>query len=162
MPLVKILPSDKIRTMNLYKLPVLVMSLFLLASCGAAVKPGSSFTIEGLTEVSELYDEDETELSRVSIRDFDRKSAGSQVEVFWAIPEASVEGFVIHYGYSPHKLDHEVFLWSEDLEVALENDMMVYKHYLKDVHPQKRIFITISAFNEDGIPSEPSSLIEVN
>jgi len=137
-----------------------IVSLIALASCSAA-KPGSSISIEGLTEVSETDSESEAETSQVSIRNFEKIDSGTQVEVFWAIPEISVEGFVIHYGYSPNSLDQEVFLWAEDLEVALENDRMVYKHFLEDIHPQRRIFISISAFNEEGITSKPSPVMEV-
>ena len=85
----------------------------------------------------------------------------SDVEVLWEIPQKSVDGFVVRYGYNREALDGQVKLAAGEVE-KLDDPVhgLVYHYVLRNVPPDKKVFVTVSAFQGQR-ESQPSVLLEV-
>lgn len=85
----------------------------------------------------------------------------SDVEVLWEIPQRSVDGFVVRYGYSREVLDGQVKLAAGEVE-RFDDPVhgMVYHYVLRNVPPDRKVFVTVSAFQGQR-ESEPSVVLEV-
>lgn len=83
------------------------------------------------------------------------------IQVVWKIPEESVDGFVIHYGYDRSSLNQEVKLSLSTLERYEDpQNGPVYRYYLSGTESKRSVFLSISAF-KDSYVSEPTEIVEV-
>ena len=90
-----------------------------------------------------------------------QKSAPTDVEILWEIPQQPVDGFVIRYGFSRSGLDKTVKVKAMDIE-KIDDPVHgpVIRYLLKDIPSDKRIYITVSAYSGDK-ESDASGMFEV-
>lgn len=86
----------------------------------------------------------------------------SGVEVLWEIPAEPVDGFVIRYGYDRASLLQEKKVSASQLERFEDARFgFVYRFVLKDVEPNKPVFVSLTAFNGSKL-SAPSPAFQVH
>jgi len=90
-----------------------------------------------------------------------RRPAVSDVEILWEIPNKPVDGFVIRHGYSRDNLENSARIAAGDVE-KVEDPVhgTVYHYLLKNLPPDKKVYITVSAF-VGSAESAPSTTLEV-
>ncbi len=99
---------------------------------------------------------------RPSIKNVEPPAApNTRVEIVWEIPKDSVDGFVIRYGFSRTDLRYSERVQSAELD-RMEDPKFgfVYRYVLKNMPPEKTVFVTLAAFT-GALESEPSSVFEV-
>ncbi|MCI5064897.1 hypothetical protein MRY87_04140 [bacterium] len=87
--------------------------------------------------------------------------ATDEVEVLWKIPEETVEGFVLQYGFQENDLPNEVVLELSEIEKYDDPEFgFVYRYVLKNIPPSERIFVRL-ATRSDGKQTPFSEAFEV-
>lgn len=89
------------------------------------------------------------------------EKVSTKVEVTWVVPEVTVDGFILKYGFSKEVQDQEKKVLVKDLELKKDKDHgSVYKYVVENVPQGKDVFVRISAFLGDEV-SEPSDVMKV-
>lgn len=91
----------------------------------------------------------------------DPESLSSRVEVSWAPPEKSVDGYILNYGYQKDNLSLEQTVMTADLEEKEDLELgRVYSTVLVNLEYKKPVFVSIIAFKGEN-KSAPSEVMEV-
>lgn len=94
------------------------------------------------------------------------KSDESSVEIIWAIPQDPVDGFIIRYGITKAKLDHELKLKTNEIEKFQDpSHGQVYRHRIEKLSSREPVFVSLIAFTstptKGEVLSSPTEIIEV-
>ena len=85
----------------------------------------------------------------------------SDVEIVWQVPEESVDGFVLYYGYEEAALDSEVSVSVDQIEQLDDPDYgKLYRYVLEGVVPDKTVYVAIASVQGDTT-SERSEVIAI-
>ncbi len=83
------------------------------------------------------------------------------IEILWAIPSDSVDGYLIRYGYARDKLEFERKLSLDQVETFEDaKHGFVYRHLLEDIAPDKKLYLSLVSLRGE-LQSEPSEILEV-
>lgn len=104
----------------------------------------------------------DTSSSAVEIKRLEKQevheSTLSDIEVTWKVPDAPVDGFTIHYGYSPTNISSDVRVEARTL-IPEEDPRLgpVYRYRLVNLPKTTPVYVTISAYlgAEESYPSDP-------
>lgn len=101
--------------------------------------------------------------TKVGVEDFEvsKDRTISDIEVIWQIPEETVDGYLITYGYEPENLDQQVKLQAQSIEKFEDKHHgFVFRHVLSGIPLSKTVYISISAYN-GNVVSGPSKTFKV-
>ena len=148
---------------KLFRMIILFTLGYALSFCSypdeSLIPPGANDAFSG--ENSSLTD---NKPSNVSIENLEagRSRTISDVEIVWQIPDESVEGYLINYGFETNNLEKIIKIKTSSLERFQDNKYgAVYRYVIPSIPLNKTVYITISAFNGDNI-SEPSKVFKVS
>ena len=142
--------------------------LTTLSAC-AFIRDNTIGLFEGAEpeQIEQTEEADETALDSEATSSFEQRAVtptpprANDVEIIWEIPKKAVEGFVIHYGTNGKQLSEELQVLSAELEKFDHPEFgPVYRYYLRNQAPNASLFVSISAFDENGV-SDPSAVMEV-
>ena len=115
------------------------------------------------TTPTELKQERGPELeggATVSVRPLDLDAAG-EIEVTWAVPDESVDSYVLHYGFSREDLDQELLIDVVTLETTTNTQHQpMYRYVLRNIPVHKNVYVALSAVRAGGV-SPMTDIIEV-
>ena len=91
----------------------------------------------------------------------DSNVTAQDVEIIWQAPSSTVDGFVIHYGFSKEELSFERRINAADLKL-LDHPAYgpVYRYSISDLPNDRTVYVSVSAF-KDTLVSDPSEIFAV-
>ncbi len=133
----------------------LLLLIFFLSGCGTT-RPWKAPPTQ---DPAALYSVTLESLSPAE--PFSALEGADEIELTWKVPDTAVDGFIIHYGYSPENLLHEVIV--EESELRIFDDYqhgMVFRYLVKGVDRGRELHIAITAFKGSSV-SDSSEVIKV-
>jgi predicted small lipoprotein YifL len=153
---------EKVRTNILYLFAaVLLCSLFACALEGPSNIPPHYRNVPELENIPDSSIPSERKPVPVENLDESRSRTLSDIEVVWAIPDDSVEGYIITYGFDPSNMDRVIKLKSSNLEKFQDKNYgFVYRYVLSGIPLARTVYVSISAYN-GTLVSAPSKIFKV-
>jgi hypothetical protein len=99
--------------------------------------------------------------TRVDVEKLPELKKATDVEITWQIPQQSVDGFVIRYGFNRNNLDQLKRVTTGSL-MKYEDPAhgFVYRYVIPGVAREKTIYVSIAAYRGQE-ESEPTEVIEI-
>jgi hypothetical protein len=102
-------------------------------------------------------------LSEVEVQALPERSAhkDDSITIKWLVPDQTLDGYVIRYGFSPTSLDYEERLRWTQLTIDTDPEKRkIFIHTLRGLPVDRPIFLSIAGLRDDQL-SPPSAIFSV-
>ncbi|MCB0317895.1 MAG: hypothetical protein KDD56_04005 [Bdellovibrionales bacterium] len=157
--------------MTAFRYFIIFLSLTLPISCSLNKSTDNSQSFESVipntlaeARANRLRQDKQRPSTKVEIEKLEptKEVSVEAIEILWKIPSEAADEYLVKYGFSKDKLDHEKKFTTDELETVSDPEHgLMFKIVLDEPNiSNKKVYITVSAISKENI-SEPTEIIIV-